>query len=268
MGALSAMVVLLLAVSGVPAGAQSTDVPSSPEGLSVTSVTHDSVTLSWTALDDSSVTGYQVLRRDHADGPDSTYAVIADDLGSDTTTYVDTDVSASSSYSYRVKARNAAGLSASSGNVRADTPAVPAPVTYRSVPVAQIFSKSVPGPNSPQSQSPQPQSEAPPPKPEPQPQTEAPPNQGVTTKDDGQANDDKKETDKEPVDELAGQRSSHDSTQDSTAPSQPTSSASPADEDPPDDKDPDTDPQTAPRPTQQEMMDRFSVRVAPPSGSE
>ena len=261
MGALSAMVVLLLAVSGVPAGAQSTDVPSSPEGLSVTSVTHDSVTLSWTALDDSSVTGYQVLRRDHADGPDSTYAVIADDLGSDTTTYVDTDVSASSSYSYRVKARNAAGLSASSGHVRADTPAVPAPVTYSNVPVAQIFSKSVPGPNSPQSQSPQPKSEAP-------PQSEAPPGQGTTTKDDGQANDDKKDTDKEPVDELAGQRSDDDSTQDSTAPSQPTSSASPADEDPPDDKDPDTDPQTAPRPTQQEMMDRFSVRVAPPSGSE
>ena len=179
MGALSAMVVLLLAVSGVPAGAQSADVPSSPEGLSVTSVTHDSVTLSWTALDDSSVTGYQVLRRDHADGPDSTYAVIADDLDSDTTTYVDTDVSASSSYSYRVKARNAAGLSASSGHVRADTPAVPAPVTYSNVPVAQIFSKSVPGPNSPQSQSPQPQSEAPPPKPEPQPQSEAPPGQGT-----------------------------------------------------------------------------------------
>ena len=89
----------------------------------------------------------------------------------------------------------------------------------------------------------------------------------MTTKDDGQANDDKKDTDKEPVDELAGQRSDDDSTG-STGPSQPTSTASKAEEDPPDDKDPDTEPQTAPRPTQQEMMDRFSVRVAPRTEGE
>ena len=243
MGALSAIVVLLLLAPGVPAGAQSTDVPSPPEGLSVTSVTHDSVTLSWTPPSDASVTGYQVLRRDHADGITSAYAVIADDLGSDTTSYADTGVLASSSYSYRVKARNAAGLSASSRHVRADTPAAPAPVTYSTTPVAQVFSKSDPGPNSPQPKSPPPLG------------------QGLTQKDDGQSG----QENKDPADESKQQRSDHDSPQqDPTPPSQPTSSASTPDPDPPEETD--TEPETQPPPTRKQLMERFTVRVAPPPG--
>ncbi len=245
MGALSAIVVLLLLALGVPAGAQSTDVPSPPEGLSVTSVTHNSVTLSWTPPSDASVTGYQVLRRDHADGITSTYAVIADDLGSDTASYVDTGVSASSSYSYRVKARNAAGLSTSSRHVRADTPAAPAPVAYSTIPVAQVFSKSDPGPNSPQPQSPPP-----------------PLGQGVTQKDDGQSG----QENKDPADESKQQRSDHDSpSQDTTPPGQPTSSASTPDPDPPEETD--TETETQPPPTRKQLMERVTVRVAPAPGN-
>ena len=125
MGALAAVVVLSSMAPGVPAAAQPTAVPSAPQGLSVLAATHDSVTLSWAPPGDAGVTGYQVLRRDHAGGAFSTYAVIAEILGSTATTYVDSGVAASSSYSYRVKARSAAGLSAWSRHVRADTPQAP-----------------------------------------------------------------------------------------------------------------------------------------------
>ncbi len=124
--ALAALAVLTLIVPGTPAAAQESDRPPAPQGLSVSATTHSSVTLSWTASDDGSVTGYQVLRRDHGDGAASTYAVVADLLGSSIRSFVDYGVSPSSTYFYRIKARNSAGLSGWSAYVRADTPAAPA----------------------------------------------------------------------------------------------------------------------------------------------
>ena len=124
--ALAALAVLTLIVPGTPAAAQESDRPSPPQGLSVAATTHSSVTLSWTASNDAGVTGYQVLRRDHSEGTASTYAVVADLLGSSIRSFVDYGVSASSTYFYRIKARNSAGLSGWSAYVRADTPAAPA----------------------------------------------------------------------------------------------------------------------------------------------
>ena len=81
--------------------------------------------LSWDDPGDDSITGYQILRRVRGDGPD--FAPIADDTGSGATTYVDTSVTPETRYSYRVKARNSAGLSERSSYANVDVPAAPEP---------------------------------------------------------------------------------------------------------------------------------------------
>ena len=68
------------------------------------------IVLSWTAPDDDSVTGYQVLRRRPSEGK-TTLMVYVEDTGSTATTYTDTGVAAGVKHVYRVKAINAAGLS-------------------------------------------------------------------------------------------------------------------------------------------------------------
>ena len=124
-GALAALAVFAVLVAGTPAAAQSSDRPPPPEGLSVTTVTHSSVTLSWRGSSDGSVIGYQVLRRDRTDGATSAYVSIAELRGSSIRSFVDYGVSPSSTYFYRIKARSPAGLSEWSAHVRADTPAAP-----------------------------------------------------------------------------------------------------------------------------------------------
>ena len=305
MGALAAIVVLSSIAPGVPAAAQPTAVPSAPQGLSVLAATHDSVTLSWAPPGDAGVTGYQVLRRDHAGGAFSTYAVIAEILGSTATTYVDSGVAASSSYSYRVKARSAAGLSAWSRHVRADTPQAPVAGIGAGISIEKLdaaddragtslsqlpLSQRAPQPNS---QSPRPQSQQP-----LQPQSLSPQQshlqrspghggvqgspgskQGNEQQGDDQTDDDQQgdvqqgdgqhdddKKDDDPVDPSAGQRSSHDPEPDGSAPpSEPDASASGAEADPPAENDAGS--QTQPPPTAQQQMERFSVRVAPAPGS-
>ena len=86
-----------------------------PTGLTAPSVSHDSVTLTWDDPGDSSITGYQVLRRsrdgdEYGDGRGAAeFVSIVDDTGSSATTYADTSVTARTRYVYRVKARNSAG---------------------------------------------------------------------------------------------------------------------------------------------------------------
>ncbi len=112
---------------GDVAHAQSADPPAKPTGLTASSVSHDSVTLTWDDPGDDSITGYQVLRRSR-DG--STYGdgrgvggfvVIVDDTGSATTTYTDTSVSPRTRYIYRIKAKNGNGLSERSTYLNAET---------------------------------------------------------------------------------------------------------------------------------------------------
>ena len=100
-------------------------VPSAPQNLKVSSLTHDSVTLTWDAPEDSVVESYQVLRRTREYGiyESTIFVVIADDTGSVDTTYTDSSVEPTTSYVYRVKARNEGGLGERSNNANADTPA-------------------------------------------------------------------------------------------------------------------------------------------------
>lgn len=90
--------------------------PSAPSSLSANAPSSDRVTLTWTAsTDDVGVTGYAVYR----DG-----SLLAN-VGVQTT-YADTTVSASTTYSYTVKARDAAGnFSAASNAAGVTTPGIP-----------------------------------------------------------------------------------------------------------------------------------------------
>ena len=97
--------------------------PPAPQNLTATA-THNSVTLSWTAPDDSTVTGYQVLRRRPAHG-ETELLVHVSDTGSTATTYTDSALQASTRHVYRVKAINAAGVGPHSNRVTATTAAQP-----------------------------------------------------------------------------------------------------------------------------------------------
>ncbi len=97
--------------------------PPAPQNLAATA-THSSVTLSWTAPDDSTVAGYQILRR-RPDHGETELLVHVSDTGSTATTYTDSALQASTRYVYRVKAINAAGVGPFSNRVTATTASRP-----------------------------------------------------------------------------------------------------------------------------------------------
>ena len=112
---------------GNVAHAQSADPPAKPTGLTASSVSHDSVTLTWDDPEDGSITSYQVLRRsrdrdEYEDnrGPAEFVAVI-NNTGSATTTSNDTSVSPRTRYIYRIKAKNGNGLSERSTYLNVET---------------------------------------------------------------------------------------------------------------------------------------------------
>ena len=72
-------------------------------------------------LEDGSVSGEQILCRDRAVDSVGQFHILVEDTGNAETSYVDSSVSAGGSYAYRVKARNAGGLSVWSSYARADT---------------------------------------------------------------------------------------------------------------------------------------------------
>ena len=119
-----------LAFNLLPAQAQAADPPAAPTGLSTSGVSSDSVTLNWDDPGDSSITGYQALRRsrdgnEYGDGEGAAeFAVIADDTGSAATTYTDASVTPRTRYVYRVKAINPAGTSGQSSYLNVETLAV------------------------------------------------------------------------------------------------------------------------------------------------
>ena len=129
-GLLAAAAALLALVLPVSAQAPPTDPPARPQGLTG-DVTHDMVSLRWDDPEDDTVTSYQVLRRSrdadtYGDGQGAPeFAVVAGDTGSADNSYVDSDVEPDTRYVYRIKARNAAGLSDQSSYFNANTPAAP-----------------------------------------------------------------------------------------------------------------------------------------------
>ena len=94
--------------------------PPAPQNLTAAENEDGSVTLTWDAPDDDSVTGYQILRRRPSENEHALSVYVAD-TGSTATTYTDTDVTAGTLYVYRVKAINDAGVGPKSRRVMITT---------------------------------------------------------------------------------------------------------------------------------------------------
>ena len=104
---------------------QRAGVPATPSRPTIDSVAHNSVTIAWSDPADSTITGYQVLRRIPTTHDPGHFEVIEDDTASSATSYEDTTVAPDTQYIYGVKARNVHGLSGMSGHVSTTTPADP-----------------------------------------------------------------------------------------------------------------------------------------------
>ena len=109
------------------AAAAPTEPPGRPRNLTGAANADGTVTLSWDAPNDDTVTGYQILRRKPREG-EKTLLVHVNDTGSTATQHTDRDVTPDVGHAYRVKAINAVGLSRWSNfvNVTPVQPAEPA----------------------------------------------------------------------------------------------------------------------------------------------
>ena len=117
---------LTSAKTAAVAGAQPTEPPAKPRGLSATA-SHDSVTLQWDDPGDDTITGYVILRRLRYDDPSGEFHELAADTGSTATTYTDDTVEADTDYTYRIKAINEHGVSERSRWFHVKTQEVPVP---------------------------------------------------------------------------------------------------------------------------------------------
>ena len=94
------------------------DPPGAPTAVSVDSVAHDGVVLSWSAPAHNGLTGYRILRGSSADALET----IVDDTGDLATGHTDTAVSEDTTYHYAVMALSLDGDGAQSATVSATTP--------------------------------------------------------------------------------------------------------------------------------------------------
>ena len=101
------------------------DPPGAPTAVSVDSVAHDGIVLSWSAPDHNGLTGYRILRGSSADALVS----IVDDTGDLATGHTDTTVSEDTTYHYAVAALSLDGDGGQSATVSATTPPPQTPGT-------------------------------------------------------------------------------------------------------------------------------------------
>ena len=92
--------------------------PAEPTGLRTSQVAHNSVTLSWTDPEDTSITGYRILRGTKA----GKLSAIAQDTGNTDTEYTDSTVATETTYHYAMLALSQNGDGAQSATVSATTP--------------------------------------------------------------------------------------------------------------------------------------------------
>ena len=109
------------AVEAAVAEEEPVEPPPAPTNLTAAVNADGSVTLTWDAPDDDSVTGYQVLRRRPYEG-EKALLVYVENTGSTATVYTDADVTAGTQHVYRVKAVNEAGAGGQSNYVNVDVP--------------------------------------------------------------------------------------------------------------------------------------------------
>ena len=95
--------------------------PPAPRNLTGVANGDGSVTLSWDAPGDDSVTGYRILRRHTVKQAPGVFSKLAANTGTTATTYTDRVASPETRYAYRVKAINAAGAGKRSNYVKVTT---------------------------------------------------------------------------------------------------------------------------------------------------
>ena len=95
--------------------------PAAPTGLTASQVAHDSVTLTWSDPENTSITGYRILRGTET----GKLSVVAQDTGSADTEYTDSTVAAETTYYYAVLPLSQDGDGAQSATASATTPAAP-----------------------------------------------------------------------------------------------------------------------------------------------
>ena len=100
---------------------QQDEPPTAPTGLTASQVAHDSVTLTWSDPENTSITGYRILRGTET----GKLSVVAQDTGSADTEYTDSTVAAETTYHYAVLALSADGDGAQSAALSVTTPAAP-----------------------------------------------------------------------------------------------------------------------------------------------
>ena len=95
-------------------------VPKAPQGLTATAFEDGTISLDWDDPGDPTITGYQILRRAPAVDAPGFFPILVDDTGSAATSFEDTSTTSGIAHIYRIKARNADGLSKMSNSVRVD----------------------------------------------------------------------------------------------------------------------------------------------------
>ena len=94
--------------------------PATPSGLAAAAISSSQINISWTAV--SGATSYDVYRSSTSDG---TYSRLGSEPTTISISYPDTNLSASTTYYYKVSALNSYGESAASGESHATTQAAP-----------------------------------------------------------------------------------------------------------------------------------------------
>ena len=122
--------------TATPAPQRATTAPAKPRGLTATA-SHDQVVLTWDDPQDASITGYVILRRVRENDVGGEFSVLVADTGSAATTYTDDTVVAGTTYTYRIKAINAHGVSERSRWFHIDIPAAPEPAGQAAEPPAK-----------------------------------------------------------------------------------------------------------------------------------
>ena len=116
--------------------------PAAPTGLTTSGVTHKSIILSWTDPEDTSITGYRVLRGTEA----GNLTAIAEDTGSDSVEYTDSTVAAETAYHYAVLALSQNVDGSQSATVGVTTQAAPEPKKGADKPPTDRVTRAAPGP--------------------------------------------------------------------------------------------------------------------------
>ena len=113
-------------VNATTPAAPTPEPPAAPTGLTA-EVSHNTVTLTWDAPQDDSITGYVILRRNRDTDAQGQFTELVNDTGSAGTGYTDGSVAAGTPYTYRIQAINGHGVSERSRWFHIDTPPASVP---------------------------------------------------------------------------------------------------------------------------------------------